>query len=398
MLAAAVEWALAHEVAEVGQAATWGDTPVPLAGPGAPLVSEFAVVELAAALGLSTDAGRRLVAEGLELAHRLPRLWGRVQAGSLVVWKARRIAAATPDLSVEAAAFVDAQVAPYAHRVGSTQLARLVDEAIARFMPEFAEERRAAAADGRHLIVESAQVSFNGTTMVHGELDLADALDLEAAVQAGAEALKAAGSDEGLDARRAAALGALARGETALDLRAADVAPAPRPARRDLTLFVHLGDSDVAEIEGHGLVTKAQVAAWCGAPEARITVRPVIDLNQPQSAPGYAVPDRIRQQVVLRDRTCVFPWCTRNARRCDLDHVVAFHPERERRDPGAQTSTENLAPLCRRHHRIKTHGGWAYTMLEPGTYLWRSPRGYSYLRDRGGTQDLTPPTVDPPDG
>ena len=28
-------------------------------------------------------------------------------------------------------------------------------------------------------------------------------------------------------------------------------------------------------------------------------------------------------------------------------------------------------PLCRRHHRLKTHhSGWGYTVLEPGSYLW----------------------------
>jgi len=45
---------------------------------------------------------------------------------------------------------------------------------------------------------------------------------------------------------------------------------------------------------------------------------------------------------------------------------------------------------------MKTHGSWTYTTLEPGTYLWRSPHGYTWLRDHTGTTDLTPPPVDPP--
>jgi hypothetical protein len=45
---------------------------------------------------------------------------------------------------------------------------------------------------------------------------------------------------------------------------------------------------------------------------------------------------------------------------------------------------------------MKTHGGWTYTMLEPGVFLWRSPHGHTWLRDRSGTTDLTPPDVDPP--
>src|SRR4051812_22545883 len=88
VLTQAVEWARLHEVAEVQDAATWyaagcGDTGIPIAGEGAPLVAEFAVAELATALGMSAESGRNLLAQALELAHRLPRLWARVQGGQL---------------------------------------------------------------------------------------------------------------------------------------------------------------------------------------------------------------------------------------------------------------------------------------------------------------------------
>ena len=61
----AVEWAAMHSVDSLADAAhLWerscGDTGVPVAGPGAPLVAEFAVAEFAAALGLSTDSWPRL--------------------------------------------------------------------------------------------------------------------------------------------------------------------------------------------------------------------------------------------------------------------------------------------------------------------------------------------------
>src|SRR3569833_2100427 len=131
LLRSTVEWAHLHEVTDVDQAATLlvehgRDTGIPIAGAGCPLVSEFAVYELAAALGMSAESGRHLVAQALELAHRLPRAWARVQAGSLAPWRAKRIADATLHLSAEAAKFVDAQVAPYAHRTGPAQPQRLV--------------------------------------------------------------------------------------------------------------------------------------------------------------------------------------------------------------------------------------------------------------------------------
>jgi hypothetical protein len=36
-------------------------------------------------------------------------------------------------------------------------------------------------------------------------------------------------------------------------------------------------------------------------------------------------------------------------------------------------------------------------MVEPGTFLWRSPRGHTWLRDATGTTDLTPAMPDPPE-
>ena len=80
---------------------------------------------------------------------------------------------------------MDRHVAPVAHKIRPARLDRLVEEAIARFMPETAEEtRRRAAADGRHFTVDHDQVSFAGTSLIHGEVDLADALDLDQAVRA----------------------------------------------------------------------------------------------------------------------------------------------------------------------------------------------------------------------
>jgi hypothetical protein len=47
---------------------------------------------------------------------------------------------------------------------------------------------------------------------------------------------------------------------------------------------------------------------------------------------------------------------------------------------------------------MKTHGGWTYSMLDLGEYLWRSPHGHTWHRDHTGTTDLTPPEPEPPPG
>ncbi|MBO9524500.1 MAG: hypothetical protein J7518_23415, partial [Nocardioidaceae bacterium] len=81
-----LDWCLLHVIDDPSDpdeaGATWGDSPVLLAGEGAPQVSEFCVYDLGAALGISLDAVRTLVGETLEIAFRLPRIWYRVQAGT----------------------------------------------------------------------------------------------------------------------------------------------------------------------------------------------------------------------------------------------------------------------------------------------------------------------------
>ena len=142
---------------------------MPLAGEGAPLVAEFAVTEFAAAIGLSTDAGKPYVGHALELCHRLPRVWRRVVTGDLRPWLARRIAEQTLLLSPGGSGVCGPARRAVAHKIGPVQLERLVEEAIAPFMPDLAEERRLAKADGRYFTVEQQQVSYAGTAAVHGD-------------------------------------------------------------------------------------------------------------------------------------------------------------------------------------------------------------------------------------
>jgi hypothetical protein len=312
-----------------------------------------------------------------------------------------------------------------------------VETAIAKFMPAYAAEQRDRSADQRYFTVDHQQVSFAGTSRLHGELDLADALDVEDAVAALAQSLADCGSTDTLEARRAAALGMLARGEQPLDLQtdqrvdsaettdqveAAEpertetgrVTRKPRGRRRDVVLYVHLSEDALrthdpdapvrVENAGGQLLTAGQVAEWCGRPDTdRVIVKPVRDLTTfhhpddhhttntaaDRGTGSYRVPAQMAEDIELRDSTCVFPWCNRPARGCDKDHIVPY-------DQGGPTCPCNLAPLCRTHHRMKTHGGWTYTMVDQGTYLWRSPFGYSYLRDGSGTDDLTSPLADPP--
>jgi len=382
LLRLAVDWAAMHSADSIEDAACFGETPVPVAGPGAPLVAEFSIHEFATAIGLPTEVGKAYVGEAVELRHRLPRMWRRVERGDLQAWRARRIARTTMCLSPEAAAFVDARIAAFAHRIRPSAVDRLLDEAIARYMPEEASARAEQAAEHRHFDIHThgAGLDSRGVVDVTGTLDLADALDLDAAVTQIASGLKACGSEQSLDVRRAQAVGELARRQLAFDFQ-----PKRGTTDKQVLLHVHVRADDTGGIEPVTHLDSLplmleQVKQWCR--DGHVTVKPVIDLNARLTTDAYEIPDRIRQQVLLINPTCVFPYCGRKSRGLDLDHVIPW--------PIGPTATDNLAPLCRSHHRAKTFGHWTYRVVTPGTYVWRSPHGYTYRTDRSGTTDTGP--------
>ncbi|CAB4953391.1 unannotated protein [freshwater metagenome] len=450
VLELAARWADLHPPESIHSAATFTvagcEHEEPIAGPGTPLVAEFCVAELGTVLGITSVSAKKLIGHALELRHRLPRLWAQVHAGRVPAWRARAVAEATihstPALTVEAARFVDTQVAAVAGKIGPAQLDRLVAETIKRY--DLADADPAADpedgylhVDPRHVTIHDQDVHFAGTVRLEAEIDLADGLDLHQALAHGAAMQKALGSEESLDARRAKALGDLARTQTALDLhdaaggrRASDsaggrvagesvggrvageeragVSRPDLPAARSVVLHAHFDASLSSDTvvfgptgrleEGQRLLLLEQLRSWCGDSRTKVTVKPVIDLNQEKAAPGHEIPDRIREHVALRDRTCVFPWCGRPARGCDVDHVSEYDHDAEaegRPQPGP-TETENLGALCRFHHRLKTHSAWRYEMTTPGVFEWTSPHGHRYGRDRDGTTALDPPDPGPP--
>ena len=136
-------------------------------------------------------------------------------------------------------------------------------------------------------------------------------------------------------------------------------------------LYVHLSDAaitnarlgELGRLENtRSLITAEQVRAWCANPDTQLIVNPVIDLHAHVHVAQYEVPDRMAEAAALIDVTCVFPFCTRPARGCragehdaDCDHITPYGPYATGRPARC-----NLAPLCRRHHRLKTHGGWRY--------------------------------------
>jgi len=72
---------------------------------------------------------------------------------------------------------------------------------------------------------------------------------------------------------------------------------------------------------------------------------------------GRTINSRLRTALAFRDRCCVVPGCG-VAYSLEIDHVVPM-------ELGGPTELDNLALLCRHHHRMKTYDGWVLARRGP---------------------------------
>ena len=120
-----------------------------------------------------------------------------------------------------------------------------------------------------------------------------------------------------------------------------------------------------------GPATDEPVIRWVAGLREKLQILESDTCGHGRQSAGYQPPALLRTIVMVRQRTCCFPSCRRSARRCDLDHTVAF-------DKGGRTCECNLAPLCRRHHHAKQAARWHLTQDQPGRMTWHMPSGRVY--------------------
>ncbi|MGA1738443.1 MAG: DUF222 domain-containing protein [Candidatus Nanopelagicaceae bacterium] len=100
----------------------------------------------------------------------------------------------------------------------------------------------------------------------------------------------------------------------------------------------------------------------------RFVVDPVSGALMDYGRETYEPPQVLREFLLARDRICRFPGCRRPGHLTDIDHSQSW-------ESGGETNPTNLGLLCRRHHRMKTHGGWKIESHADGSCTWTSPQG-----------------------
>lgn len=128
------------------------------------------------------------------------------------------------------------------------------------------------------------------------------------------------------------------------------------------------GERAPTTLMGHGILSDPTAARLLA--EAKTQVHRIADLADPstRAALRRTPSDALTIFCQGRDGTCVFPGCERPAEFTDADHIDPF----DEKDPGAGglTTSDNLACLCRTHHRKKTEGLWVYYRRHDGSYVW----------------------------
>lgn len=209
----------------------------------------------------------------------------------------------------------------------------------------------------------------SGMVNVAGEIDPESGEAVLTAIQAmiDAELRSGGGSDPRTPTqRRADAL-------TELAMRYLDSSDRPTVAgeRPHLTVTVSVdsldGRTGMGELDHAGLVHPGMPRRLaCDASLTRVVLSgpsEPLELGRKTAV----VSSSLRRAVVIRDKTCRFPRCSRPHTWCDAHHVKHWAD-------GGHTDLSNLLLLCRPHHRLVHEGGFGLEMAEDGP-RFRRPDG-----------------------
>ena len=408
-------------------------------GEGTPGVQDFCLGEIALARGAGVTATSNMLADVLDLQHRLPLTWAVTRRGDCEAWVARRVARLSRHLPADTVDVVDSAVSRMIATEAAGRVLTVAEAKVIEADPELHDQR--CEAERRRRYLGLGRTDEYGLRTLIARLEAGDAVAVDAIVHRVGEIIAPRHPDASPDELRALAFGWLARPAELLALLVEHLTPEPEPEPEpdldldldepdlgepdpepatpsralafpadlldalrevDLTplapkvvLHVHLHQAalhnvdGVARVEGFGPVTVARLADLLRGCVAK--VQPVKDLSDRVRYTAYEHPESLRDQVHLVTCGDYWPYATSTSRTVDLDHPIPYdHGDQRREPPPDQTGSHNSGPLGRRHHRWKTHAGYQSRQCGEGRYVWLTPHGLGFLVDHTGTHRIHP--------
>ncbi|MFE5875662.1 DUF222 domain-containing protein [Rhodococcus sp. NPDC056506] len=379
----------------------------------------FAHVEIASILSITEYAAQKMIALGCDLRWRLPHVAAAFACGDIDLAKATALSEALANVSEHVLDEIERLLVDGACRATGNKLKARARGLIARHDPDGVRARRVRAEADRDV---RTCASHDGMSTLDGMLPAVGAQTL--ATRLRAMSMQVCGFDpRTFGQRRADALIALAEGKTSLDCqcdgdctRRDDSKTSALPIATILVgvnASTLLGFDDLpGYLQGYGHIdadlaraiaadsTWQRVLTRAPSEVQRCsnagTVGPVIDVGRSMPSPAV-LPDVARGHrstrdngsrrtectyrpsaalakiVRTRDGTCRFPNCVVRSDSCDIDRTVPF--DHGSPAQGGPTAERNLACLCRKHHRLKTIGGWSVKQIGGGHLEWEDPSG-----------------------
>ncbi|HWJ08399.1 MAG TPA: DUF222 domain-containing protein, partial [Nocardioides sp.] len=218
ILQAAYQWAVLHSPDALPASDKRGrERAKPAGAEGTPRITEHAAATFGARIQTSPYGAKRMIADAVDLVHRLPRLWAGVKAGEVRVGHARHVAEATRELSAVEAGWVDEEVVEVADgRLPWSRFEAVVEGKVAAASPELAKAKEEAAANDR--FIRRSRVNKHGIATLTIRHHAALIMGAEAGIEALANALADQMPDTGKVERRLAAFTLLTNPDAHLDL------------------------------------------------------------------------------------------------------------------------------------------------------------------------------------
>ena len=342
-----------------------------------PAQREFAtrsfLAELATALVIPEGTAGALVADAAT-ARRHPATLEALCTGAISLAQLRSIFETTTGLPADAAAALEAAALERAPQQTNSALRRRLRSLRERLHPEPLELRHRAAALDRRVVLEPAPdgmawlslflqaehavaITHRLDRLIDEQCETTQIIDHRTRAQ---RVLDAA-ADLLLTGVRTDRDGEPIEGDSAIVPRVLVTVPV-------LTLLGHTDEP--AELDGYGPIDADTARALAAhAPSfQRILTHPETGAYLSYSRTTYRVPADLAGYLRARDGTCRFAGCGRRATGCDIDHTTAWGRD-------GHTQHDNLAHLCRKHHRLKHGTRWRMSQDAYGVIRWTSPAG-----------------------
>lgn len=350
--------------------------------------------DISTALRLSPNTAQSRIDVARTLSNHLPATCTALANGEISASHATLIAREASDalirgVSPEVLPAIEAKALAHCEFHTAAQVGKKMKTLFAKFAPEVFEERAVIARDTRSVRVYP---EGDGMSTLIALLPAEDAQTVLMAINKMLDIESASLSEFSDNERESAKTRAGHEDARSIDMKRADaltsisaeflsrldeVGPQrKRPVTLNLTMDLPtllglannpaqlLGHGPIPAVVGRKLAADAKWRKFITDP----TTGNLIDMGRDSYVPSQYLVDFL----TARDQICRFPGCSQPARVGDIDHAIPW-------DEGGATDRANLGFLCRRHHRLKTHGNWKLISHSDGSCTWTSPTGKEYF-------------------